>query len=40
MRVLTPMGMAIDADLARTLTEGGATPAYYNRLTVRAVWGY
>jgi hemolysin activation/secretion protein len=40
MRVLTPMGMAIDADLARTLTEGGATPAHYNRLTVRAVWGY
>ena len=31
---------AIDADLARTLTEGGATPAHYNRLTVRAVWGY
>jgi hemolysin activation/secretion protein len=40
MRVLTPMGMAIDADLARTLTKGDATPAYNNRLTVRAVWGY
>ena len=40
MRVLAPMGIAIDADLARTLTAGDATPAQFDRFTVRAVWGY
>jgi len=40
MRVLAPMGIAIDADLARTLTAGDATPAQSDRLTVRAVRGF
>jgi len=40
MRVQAPRGIAIDADLAHTLIQGDATPAQFDRLTVRAVWGY
>jgi hemolysin activation/secretion protein len=42
LRVPAPRGIAIDADLAYTLIQGesGGTPAQFDRLTVRAVWGY
>jgi len=40
MRVQAPRGIAIDSDLGHTLIKGDATPAQFDRLTVRAVWGY
>ena len=40
LRMQAPRGIAIDADLAHTLIQGDATPAQFDRLTVRAVWGY